>query len=101
VLGWTSLTRWSERAGYDDTAETALYVHSAHRGCGIGRRLMAAAAKRARARGCRRVELTVSPRNAAARRFYQGLGFVAIEEAPLRLSGAALDDLGSHAEARP
>jgi phosphinothricin acetyltransferase len=48
VLGWTSLTRWSARAGYDDTAETALYVHSAHRGCGVGRRLKAAMIEEAR-----------------------------------------------------
>ena len=39
VIGWTSLTRWSERAGYDDTAETALYVHSKFRSLGIGRKL--------------------------------------------------------------
>lgn len=36
VVGWTSLTRWSERAGYDDAAETALYVQSEYRGQGIG-----------------------------------------------------------------
>lgn len=39
VVGWTSLSRWSERAGYDDSAETALYVKSAFRGKGIGRAL--------------------------------------------------------------
>ena len=41
VVGWTSLTRFSERAGYDDTAETALYIHSAFRDKGIGRQLKA------------------------------------------------------------
>lgn len=39
VVGWAALTQWSDRAAYDDTAETALYVHSAFRGRGIGRRL--------------------------------------------------------------
>jgi len=28
VVGWSSLTRWSERPAYDDTAETSFYVHS-------------------------------------------------------------------------
>jgi phosphinothricin acetyltransferase len=39
VVGWASLTRWSDRPAYDDTAETSFYVHSSQRGRGIGRRL--------------------------------------------------------------
>jgi L-amino acid N-acyltransferase len=39
VVGWASLTRWSDRPAYADTAETSFYVRSTHRGCGIGRRL--------------------------------------------------------------
>jgi len=39
VVGWASLTRWSERRAYDDTAETSFYVHSTHRGRGVGRKL--------------------------------------------------------------
>lgn len=39
VVGWASLTRWSERRAYNDTAETSFYVHSTHRGRGIGRQL--------------------------------------------------------------
>lgn len=37
VVGWSSLTRWSDRTAYDDTAETSFYVHSMHRGRGVGR----------------------------------------------------------------
>lgn len=48
VVGWASLTRWSERPAYDATAETSFYVHSTHRGRGIGRRLKAAIIKEAR-----------------------------------------------------
>jgi L-amino acid N-acyltransferase len=39
VIGWASLTRWSDRRAYDDTAETSFYVSSEQRGQGIGRRL--------------------------------------------------------------
>ncbi len=39
VVGWTSLTKWSDRPAYDDTAETSFYVHSEFRGRGIGRML--------------------------------------------------------------
>jgi len=32
VVGWASLTRWSDRRAYDDTVETSFYVHSTRRG---------------------------------------------------------------------
>ncbi|MGA2242674.1 MAG: N-acetyltransferase family protein [Verrucomicrobiota bacterium] len=48
VVGWASLSRWSERHAYDDTAETTFYVHSTHRGRGIGRKLKEAIIEEAR-----------------------------------------------------
>jgi len=48
VVGWASLTRWSERHAYDDTAETSFYVYSTHRGRGIGRKLKEAIIEQAR-----------------------------------------------------
>jgi L-amino acid N-acyltransferase len=48
VVGWSSLTRWSERSAYDDTAETSFYVHSTHRGRGVGRRLKEATIEESR-----------------------------------------------------
>lgn len=51
VVGWASLTRWSDRPAYDDTAETSFYVHSTHRGRGIGRQLKQAIVEEARRLG--------------------------------------------------
>src|SRR4030095_9373714 len=48
VVGWRSLTRWSDRSAYDDTAETSFYVHSTQRGRGVGRALKAAIVEEAR-----------------------------------------------------
>lgn len=48
VVGWASLTRWSDRRAYDDTAETTFYVSSRHRGQGIGRKLKEAIIEEAR-----------------------------------------------------
>ena len=39
VVGWACLTEWSDRQAYADTAESSFYVHSEHRGQGIGRKL--------------------------------------------------------------
>jgi L-amino acid N-acyltransferase YncA len=39
VVGWSSITKWSDRKAYDDTAETSFYVKAEYRGRGIGRKL--------------------------------------------------------------
>lgn len=48
VVGWASLTQYSERRAYDDTAETSFYVKSEFRGQGIGRKLKEATIEEAR-----------------------------------------------------
>jgi phosphinothricin acetyltransferase len=40
VCGWASLSKWSSRCAYEDTAEISVYVKQECRGCGIGRRLI-------------------------------------------------------------
>ncbi len=39
VIGWTSLSKWSERPAYDHTGETSFYVKAGCRNQGIGRNL--------------------------------------------------------------
>ena len=52
-----------------------LYVEGSARGAGLGHALVEATLDRARARGCRRVELDVNESNAAAQRLYGSFGF--------------------------
>ena len=40
IVGWASLSKWSDRCAYTDTAEVSLYVKKEHRGKGIGRQLL-------------------------------------------------------------
>ena len=48
VVGWASLSKWSDRHAYDDAAETSFYVKSGFRGQGIGRKLKDAVIEEAR-----------------------------------------------------
>jgi ribosomal protein S18 acetylase RimI-like enzyme len=64
------------RAGGDCLLED-LYVDESARGAGLGHALVEATLERARARGCRRVELDVNESNAAAQRLYGSFGFSA------------------------
>lgn len=78
VLGWTSLTRWSARAGYDDTAETALYVHSSHRGSGVGRRLKSAMIEEARRLKFHTLIVRVTEDSEASLHLNKSAGFVMV-----------------------
>ncbi len=40
IIGWASLSEWSDRRAYADTAEISLYVKEEHRGKGTGRILL-------------------------------------------------------------
>jgi len=42
ITGWASLSKWSDRCAYCDTAEISLYVKEEYRGKGIGKELMKA-----------------------------------------------------------
>jgi ribosomal protein S18 acetylase RimI-like enzyme len=57
-----------------------LYVDPAERRSGLGRRLLAAAAREGKARGCKGLLLAVEVSNMDAARFYARLGFQRIEE---------------------
>jgi GNAT superfamily N-acetyltransferase len=64
------------RAGGDCLLED-LFVDAAARGAGLGRALVEATLARAKARGCRRVELDVNEANEPAQRLYGSFGFSA------------------------
>ena len=94
VLFFRNYSTWLARTGlYVED----LYVREAARGTGLGKSLLAAVARLAIARGCRRLDLSVLDWN-PARRFYERLGFQ--EKAdwrPYRLEGDALAQLAGKA----
>jgi GNAT superfamily N-acetyltransferase len=71
-----------------------LYVAKDARGTGLGRRLLAETARRARERGARYLRLSVASHNAAAREFYRSTGLAhADDECIYQAIGAAFDRL--------
>jgi GNAT superfamily N-acetyltransferase len=94
VLFFRNYSTWLARAGlYVED----LYVRDTARGTGLGKSLLAAVARLAIARGCRRLDLAVLDWN-PARGFYERLGFQ--EKAdwrPYRLEGEALAQLARDA----
>ena len=67
-------------AGGERAQIEGVRVAADRRGSGLGRRLVGWAVDEARSRGCRLVQLTTNKERAAARRFYESLGFAATHE---------------------
>jgi ribosomal protein S18 acetylase RimI-like enzyme len=70
--------------GTDDCWLEDLFVEADARRAGLGRALVTEALERARARGCRRVELDVDEDNTGAIAFYRELGFSTESKPPGR-----------------
>jgi len=78
VVGWASLTVWSERPAYAETAETSFYVHSAQRGRGIGRQLKTAIIEEARRLGYHTLIARVAEGSAESMHLNERAGFVLV-----------------------
>jgi len=74
VVGWCDVVR-DGRPGYGHGGRLGMGLLPAHRGQGLGRRLLEAALEEARARGMERVELEVYASNERAMRLYETAGF--------------------------
>ncbi|MCC6321701.1 MAG: N-acetyltransferase [Phycisphaerales bacterium] len=78
VVGWASLSRWSDRRAYDRTAEVSEYVHKDFRGRGIGRALLRTLIDSARGRGRKVLLARVGDVNTGSVRYHEQLGFTTV-----------------------
>ena len=67
--------RLSVWTGSDDCCLEDLFVDAEARGSGLGRELVEAALRRARERGCARIDLDANEANAPALALYRSVGF--------------------------
>jgi L-amino acid N-acyltransferase len=75
VVGWASLSAWSERRAYAGTAEVSEYVAAPHRGCGVGRALLAQLLSGADQEGFHTAIARVADGNRASLRLHRAFGF--------------------------
>lgn len=82
VVGYASFGDWRAFDGFRHTVEHSVYVHPAHQGKGIGRKLLVQIIEDARAIGKHVMVAGIEAQNAASIALHQGLGFVITAQMP-------------------
>lgn len=75
VVAWSSLSKWSDRCAYSDTAEVSLYVRKEHRGKGIGRKLLDAIIQEGHKVGLHTVIARIAEGNEPSINLFKSKGF--------------------------
>lgn len=78
VVGWASLSAWSARCAYAETAEISLYIDEANRGRGIGRALTEAIITAGQQAGLHSLLARIAGENEDSIRMAESFGFVSI-----------------------
>lgn len=78
IVGWASLSKWSDRCAYSDTAEASLYVKKEYRRKGIGRRLLRALMQEGRNIGLHTVIVRIAEGNPASIHLFETENFETI-----------------------
>lgn len=78
VLGWASLSPWSDRAAYDLTAELSVYVHPDHRRKGVGQLLIGEVLRAGQLAGLHTVLSRITTENTVSIRMHEVAGFLPI-----------------------
>ncbi len=78
IVAWASLSKWSDRAAYDGTAEVSVYVHHLHRAKGIGSILFEKLVKQAESLGLHYLLSRISEGNETSIRLHLRNGFTTV-----------------------
>ena len=75
VVGWASLSRWSDRCAYSDTAEISLYVREEFQGKGIGKKLIQAIIGEGKNAGLHTVIARIAEGSEVSIHLHKSMGF--------------------------
>jgi L-amino acid N-acyltransferase YncA len=75
VVGWASLSSWSDRCAYSDTAEISVYVQDGFRGRGVGKELTGRVLQTGGEAGLHTVLARIESGNAASIHIFEKFGF--------------------------
>lgn len=76
VIGWASLSRWSDRCAYDKTAEISVYVEKDNQNIGIGNRLIVEIIKIARKNKLHVIIARIAGENEISIHIHKKYGFI-------------------------
>jgi L-amino acid N-acyltransferase YncA len=75
VVGWASLSKWSGRCAYSDTAEISIYIKDGYRGKGIGTKLIIKILDEGKKAGIHTVLARIAEGSEASIRLHKSAGF--------------------------
>ena len=75
VVGWASLSKWSDSCAYSGTAEVSLYVKSTYQGKGVGRKLLKTLVNKGEKAGLHTVVARITQDNEVSINLFKSEGF--------------------------
>jgi len=75
IVAWASLSQWSDRCAYCDTAEISVYVREEYRGKGIGKQLMTAIIQEGKTAGLHTIIARIAGSNKISADLCKSFGF--------------------------
>lgn len=75
VVGWGSITKWSDRSAYDSTGEVSLYILPEAHGVGIGKAIMAELVRLGKEKNFRTLMSRITTTSGASLHLHKKFGF--------------------------
>jgi L-amino acid N-acyltransferase len=75
IVGWASLSRWSEKCAYEGTVELSVYVDEKMRGKGAGRKLLRYITNEGRKKGFHTIISRITQHNEISIKLHEDAGY--------------------------